>query len=135
MGLLLLAPGGRRIRPPQREKMIPMAKRAKQKTRIAAPASKAKASAKTSTTASPAGPTAAEAASSPATTSAKKPAGRTSAGTKSPGAAKSPPEAIVTLSHDEIASCAYTIWLAKRKPAGQDAANWRQAECELVGDR
>jgi len=112
-----------------------MAKRAKQKTKKAASASKAKASAKTSTTASPAGSTAAKAAAPPATKSAGKSAGRTSAGTKSAGAAKTSPKAVVTLSHDEIANRAYMIWLAKGKLAGQDAANWRQAERELVGDR
>ena len=95
-----------------------MAKRAKQQAKKSSSASK---SATTRTAASKAP---AKSAAKTAPKSAAKTAG-----------AKATPDAVVTMSHDEIANRAYMIWLAKGKPAGQDAANWREAERELVGDR
>ena len=99
-----------------------MAKRAKKQSKKSSSASK---SATTRTAASKAP---AKSAAKTAPKSAPKSAAKTAG-------AKPTPEAVVTMSHDEIANRAYMIWLAKGKPAGQDAANWREAERELVGDR
>lgn len=96
-------------------KDAPMAKRATQKTKKGSSASKS-------------GDRKAKA-------SAAKPAGKAKSTAKKTAGAKSSPKAVVTLSHDEIANRAYMIWLAKGKPADQDAANWRQAERELADDR
>lgn len=37
--------------------------------------------------------------------------------------------------HEEIAACAYFIYLNEGCPAGQQAEHWRQAEEQLVADR
>jgi hypothetical protein len=103
-----------------------MAKRAKKQSKKSSSASK---SATTRTAASKAP---AKSAAKTAPKSASKTASKSAAKT---AGAKPTPEAVVTMSHDEIANRAYMIWLAKGKPAGQDAANWREAERELVGDR
>jgi hypothetical protein len=35
--------------------------------------------------------------------------------------------------HEQIAKRAYEIWVARGRPHGKDAENWRQAERELLG--
>lgn len=35
---------------------------------------------------------------------------------------------------EEIALCAYWIWEKEGRPAGRDAAHWRQAEAQLRAD-
>lgn len=40
-----------------------------------------------------------------------------------------------SLSHDEIATRAFDIWVRKGRPYGQDDQNWREAELELLAER
>jgi hypothetical protein len=36
------------------------------------------------------------------------------------------------VSHDQIATRAYDIWVTKGRPVGQDLQNWREAEAQLL---
>jgi len=40
----------------------------------------------------------------------------------------------VSLTYDQIATRAFQVWERKGKPAGQDMANWREAEAELLAE-
>jgi len=40
----------------------------------------------------------------------------------------------VTLTYDQIAARAFEVWERKGKPDGQDMANWREAEAELLAE-
>jgi len=40
----------------------------------------------------------------------------------------------VTLTYDQIAARAFAVWERKGKPDGQDMANWREAEAELLAE-
>lgn len=41
------------------------------------------------------------------------------------------PQIVTTVTQNDIAKVAYAIWERKGRPAGQDAANWAEAEREL----
>ncbi len=36
-------------------------------------------------------------------------------------------------SHEQIAECAYFIWLAEGQPSGQDVGHWCEAEAKVGG--
>ncbi len=40
----------------------------------------------------------------------------------------------VALTYDQIAARAFVVWERKGKPDGQDAANWKEAEAELLAE-
>ena len=50
-------------------------------------------------------------------------------------AAASSPEVNVTMSHDEIASRAYSIWLAKGCPPNSAHRDWREAETQIRAEQ
>ncbi len=63
-----------------------------------------------------------------------KPASKPRAG-RSTGASANSPQVNVTMSHDEIASRAYSIWLAKGCPPDSARRDWREAEAQLRADQ
>lgn len=72
------------------------------------------------------------------TTRKQKPATQTQAAkpraraTRKPRGNGSKPQVVTTLTHDQIASRAREIWLAKGMPEGQDEQNWLEAERQLA---
>lgn len=45
------------------------------------------------------------------------------------------PDSIPTPNSEEIAACAYLIWLEEGRPDGRDMQHWQKAEAQLLAAR